>query len=322
MVTIGINSPLCSAITLNLLSGGGDSYLWLGRNGFTSTLQNPTIPNVTMATAGSYTVKVTNSSGCYTISTPTLVVINPKYKFNETAAICAGDFYIWHGQNITNAGTYTDPHLSKFGCDSIYTLQLTIIQTKQVKIVAFLEGLYSGLGVMRQAQGISGAAFGSGIADKLTIELHNASSPYSIAYTYSNKDLDVNGVLTINNMECTISGLYYVVIKHRNSIETWSSVPIDFSRSIISYDFTTAASKAYGNNMKLSGGNVYSIYAGDATQDGVVDGSDMAVIDNGSRPPIIIGYYPEDINGDGIVDASDMAIIDNNSRTVVVTIRP
>jgi len=54
MVTIGINSPLCSAITLNLLSGGGDSYLWSGRNGFTSTLQNPTIPNVTMATAGSY----------------------------------------------------------------------------------------------------------------------------------------------------------------------------------------------------------------------------------------------------------------------------
>ena len=97
---------------------------------------------------------------------------------------------------------------------------------------------------------------------------------------------------------------------------------VDFSRSIISYDFTTAASITYDNNMKLNGGNVYSIYAGDATQDGVVHGSDMAVIDNGSRPPIIIGYYPEDINGDGIVDASDMAIIDNNSTAVVHVVRP
>jgi len=68
-------------------------------------------------------------------------------------------------------------------------------------------------------------------------------------------------------------------------------------------------------------GGVYAIFAGDDNRDGIVDGSDMAAIDNASTA-VMTGYHPEDLNGDGIVDASDMAIIDNNSTAVVSAKRP
>jgi len=47
----------------------------------------------------------------------------------------------------------------------------------------------------------------------------------------------------------------------------------------------------------------------------------MAKINNATKA-ITVGYYPEDVNGDGLVDGSDMAIIDNNSVAVVYFKRP
>jgi hypothetical protein len=47
----------------------------------------------------------------------------------------------------------------------------------------------------------------------------------------------------------------------------------------------------------------------------------MAAIDNTSQPPVLRGYYPEDINCDGIVDGSDMVIIDNNSAPPTVCVK-
>jgi len=186
----------------------------------------------------------------------------------------------------------------------------------------YLEGLYLGGGAMRPEQGLSGAVYGNGISDKITIELHETVAPYGLAYTFNDVLLNINGNVTINNLADSISGLYYVVVKTRNSMETWSNEPINIQGcGPIVCNFTSAASQAYGNNLKLMGGGVYAIYAGDANQDGLVDGGDMALIDNATIA-VRIGYYPEDVNGDGLVDGSDMAIIDNNSVAVVFTKRP
>jgi hypothetical protein len=193
--------------------------------------------------------------------------------------------------------------------------------TKTLNIKLFLEGLYAGSGTMNQANGLSGAEFGAGIADQVSIELHDALTPFAVAYTYSNIDLLTDGTLSITSIPGSISGDYYIVVKHRSSIETWSATPVDFSSaSPLSYDFSIAATQAYGDNMKLSG-SVYVIWGGDATQDGIVDGSDMAAIDNASTATLQ-GYNPEDVNGDGIVDGSDMAMIDNNSTATVQVMKP
>ena len=58
-LTVTANEPVFVGETLNLsaTSDAGASFEWSGPNGFASTLQNPTISNVTAAASGDYTVK-------------------------------------------------------------------------------------------------------------------------------------------------------------------------------------------------------------------------------------------------------------------------
>lgn len=61
----GSNSPLCIGSTLQLTANGapGATYNWNGPGGFSSSQQNPTIPNIATAGAGTYTVTST-VNGC------------------------------------------------------------------------------------------------------------------------------------------------------------------------------------------------------------------------------------------------------------------
>jgi gliding motility-associated-like protein len=81
--------PYCPGQTIQLNATGGGTYSWSGPNGFTSTLQNPTIPNMAAVNAGTYTVTVTNS-GCSS-STTTTVTLNsgPTVNLTPSNAACA-----------------------------------------------------------------------------------------------------------------------------------------------------------------------------------------------------------------------------------------
>nr|WP_314491570.1 T9SS type B sorting domain-containing protein [uncultured Chryseobacterium sp.] len=62
--TITSNSPVCSGSTLQLNATGGSIYNWTGPNGFTSTQQNPSIPNATSGNTGTYTCQISGSGDC------------------------------------------------------------------------------------------------------------------------------------------------------------------------------------------------------------------------------------------------------------------
>jgi hypothetical protein len=68
--------PACpgNPVTLNGVSSG-ISYVWSGPAGFTSTLLSPTIPSLTAANAGTYTLVASN--GTCTMSTTTTVGVSP-----------------------------------------------------------------------------------------------------------------------------------------------------------------------------------------------------------------------------------------------------
>jgi hypothetical protein len=194
-------------------------------------------------------------------------------------------------------------------------------QNKVLNLKVYLEGLYNGADAMRQAHDETGPHFGAGIADHVRVELHSAIVPFGVAYTYNDANLNTDGTLSIGTIPLTETGSYYIVVKNRNHIETWSAAPVAFTGAgPFVYDFSTAASQAYGSNMKQMG-TVYAVWAGDVTQDGHVDGSDMAAVDNASTL-ILKGYNAEDANGDGSVDGSDMAIIDNNSTAIISVKKP
>ncbi|WP_278020672.1 T9SS type B sorting domain-containing protein [Flavobacterium ginsengisoli] len=61
---VSSNSPLCPNSTLELKASGGTNYAWTGPNGFTSTDQNPTITNTSLANSGEYSRLITGTGGC------------------------------------------------------------------------------------------------------------------------------------------------------------------------------------------------------------------------------------------------------------------
>lgn len=182
-----------------------------------------------------------------------------------------------------------------------------------------LEGLYSGAGIMRQAWNATGPQWPAGVADHITIELHDANNYSTVVWALSDVPLSISGTAEIN-IPAAHSGSYYITVRHRNSIETTTALPVSFAGSSISLSFG-APSAVYGGNLKLSSDGLYLVYGGDVNQDGIVDTGDMNLVDNGSAA-ILRGYIAADANGDGIVDTSDMNIVDNNSTAIVRVRRP
>jgi uncharacterized repeat protein (TIGR01451 family) len=58
------DTPVCAGVDLHLSASGGNTYAWTGPNGFTANTAYATINNATVAATGTYTVTVSNSSGC------------------------------------------------------------------------------------------------------------------------------------------------------------------------------------------------------------------------------------------------------------------
>jgi len=216
--------------------------------------------------------------------------------------------------------TYTATATTTAPCTSSQNVTITVAPTtKTLTVTAFLEGLYDGAGGMYEAQGLAGPEF-PGYADQVTVELHNSVNYATIEYASGPVNLSTDGVVTVNDIPSGLTGSYYITIKHRSSIETTSGVPVSFAVSPVSYNFTTASSQAYGDNMKLMG-TAYTIWGGDVNLDGLVDSGDMNPVENASTA-ITFGYVVEDVNGDGLVDSGDMNIVENNSINIVGVITP
>ena len=95
-----------------------------------------------------------------------------------------------------------------------------------LNLIALIEGFYDGSTM---------------VSDSVTVELHNASSPYSLV-DQAKLVLNTFGSGTANFFSAVDATNYYLAIKHRNSIETWSKTSQSFSGGTMIYDFTTGVS--------------------------------------------------------------------------------
>ena len=150
--------------------------------------------------------------------------------------------------------------------------------------------------------------------DTVSVELRNQFSPYNLV-DQTRVLLNTNGVGTGKFYSASNGTPYYLVVKHRNALETWSSVPLSFTANSLSYDFTTSASQAYGNNLKLINGK-WCIFGGDVNQDGVVNTSDVNSVFNDNVNGVS-GYSITDLNGDLFTEAGDLSIVFINSILAV-----
>jgi hypothetical protein len=194
-----------------------------------------------------------------------------------------------------------------------------LISDRTLNLTLLLEGLYNGT-AMIPAQDDMGNHWGATIADVITVELRDDIDPTIVVASFTNQILSTNGICTLA-VPFSLGDLYYIAVKHRNSIQTWSALPISFNQLTINYNFTTAATQAFGDNQKQVGTGVYAFFVGDVNQDEVIDLSDLVAMDtdltNGT-----VDYVVYDLNGDGVVDLSDLVAIDINLTNGVVSMYP
>lgn len=168
---------------------------------------------------------------------------------------------------------------------------------KSLQLKLFIEGRFDGANM---------------IPDSVTVELRNSLNPNKIV-EQKKVLIASDGTVQISFYNVTNNTPYYLVIKNRNSIETWSSLPINFINDLATYDFTTSSSKAFGNNMKDING-YWCIITGDINQDGFIDAIDVVnVFINNVLS--INGYVDTDLNNDFITDQNDLNLVFQNNIT-------
>lgn len=182
-------------------------------------------------------------------------------------------------------------------------------QKPYAQITGLIEGFYN-------------PSFDKMVSDTVSVIIRNISSPYAIVDS-SKRKCDSSGTCNFYFTNISDGINYYIVLKHRNSIQTWSSSGNFFAGGTMTYDFTTSSGQAYGSNQKQVDTSPveFAIYSGDVNQDESVDLTDIVTIYNDANN-FISGYVVTDINGDDFADLTDLTIAFNNSNAFVNVVRP
>jgi PKD-like domain/CS domain len=258
--TASSNSPVCAGGTLNLSSGTATSYSWTSPSGFTSSAQNPSIPNVSASQGGVYTV-VTVSGGCTSTATVN-VVINalPIAMATSNSPVCAGgslsinttagnNTYTWAGPNgfdsdiqnpvipnITTAanGTYTVTVLSNDnGCTNTSTVAVTI-----------------------NALPTATASSNSPICSGATLNLTSGGGG---SYTWTGPAIHPMISTTqnpsISNVATSATGVYTVMVTNNGCTST-ATIAVVINANPTATASSSTPTICAGNTISLSGGGV------------------------------------------------------------------
>jgi hypothetical protein len=156
-----------------------------------------------------------------------------------------------------------------------FTMQL--YPTVNLNLTAFMQGLYSRSNSMTAAPYNATGSGPTTIADTITVELNDTVNKTTLFSTPAL--LGTNGTSNVNFPYATNGKSYYITLKHRNSISTWSSNPVLFNSLGTNYDFSSSQNQAYGGNLIDSGNGLFLIYSGDINQDGAIDFNDYPNLD-------------------------------------------
>jgi len=253
--------------------------LSLPLNGALNVTLTPLMDWDSISTAASYRLQINTDStftaaAAYDTAGLTLSQITvPSGKLSQTTK------YYWR-VNATNAG----------GTSSWSTVRnfTTMSLGLPLNLKVYLEGFWNGT---------------TQVADTIGVYLALGTSPFTLV---DSAKIVLGTAGTTNQTFTRVStGNYYIVIKHRNHLETWSANPVSLTAGTpVTYDFTTGATQAYGSNMKQVG-SVWVLFGGDPNMDGSIDAFDVPIFLGQFG---MLGYLSADFNGDESVDASDVPI--------------
>jgi hypothetical protein len=325
------NTVALTPITVALFDAAGNVVSGTTPVTFTPTLVTGTIGTVSQVVTLNYNIPVGKgyrlvatyglAATTNTLGNSTAVITYP----TSGALKLLGNVSALNDAVATTANTTNCFHNLTFDetCESTSRTQVTATVgpcASTVNLKLFIEGYYNA-GAMRPVNMNQGVGANAADVETITVELHNALSPYALAAT-TTAMLKTNG-----NAVCTFntapSGSFYVVVKTRNAIDTWSATPQTIGASPLTFDFSSAASQAFGNNMVNLAPGVFGFYSGDIdpVHDGNIDTIDYPIWETDSNN-FESGVFITDLNGDGNVDTIDYPIWENNSNNFISVAKP
>jgi hypothetical protein len=237
-------SPAASIVTTTTSCGSytwsanGSVYTQSGTYNYNSNCQDYelqlTVVNVIVSgvspTSGSVGSTVVISGSGFTGATGV--------QFNGTAAT---SFTVNNDGQITatvpTGATSGAISVIKGSCSGTSSGSFTVLTNATLNLKAYLEGFYSGNGQMIPVLYNCGLSTDPTDVDNITVELRDSSSPYATIASQVGT-LKTNGQVVVQFSSSLIGSAYYIVVKHRNLLETWSKNPVPFSTTT-TYDFTT-----------------------------------------------------------------------------------
>ena len=258
-------------------------------------------------TAGSFNIAYKNSNSCIgSVSSAEI-----RNNFVSSSVYNLNDNYAFSFLNPKPAFRYVSYDSSLTFWGNYYQLKATGGSNAiRVNVVAAIEGLFD--------QGTVNHV----IEDNISFYLHSNISPYNtvdsaILHSYS---CTLNNAVIFDNAP---DGDYYLSVKHRNSLETWSAGPLSLTNgnSWVTYNFVSSSSNSYGNNVMFKAPG-WCFYSGDVNQDGLIDLTDVLQIYNDAGIFLTGQYLTTDLNGDSASDLTDLLLAYNNSVEFVSVVKP
>ena len=262
----GSNSPVCEGSGLNLTASpvANASYGWSGPNGFSSSLQNPVINNITTAGNGLYSVTAT-VNGCTSVAATIPVTVNAAPSAPAAASnspLCtgnnlllmagnmAGASYAWTGPNgfssslqnptITNAGTIQSGIYSVTatvnGCTgNASNITVTVNPIPSPPVLSANSPICTGNTILLNASSIAGATYGW-------------TGPTGFASSSQNP--------SIPNAAATNAGIYNAWVTVNGCISANASTVVNINPTPVAPTATNNGALCQGSNLALSASTI------------------------------------------------------------------
>lgn len=212
--------PYCVGSTVQLNGTGGGTYAWTGPNGFTSSIQNPTIPSATMAAAGIYNLTATNAGCVSTASTTVVMNTLPTVNAGSAQTVCAGTpvtltatgatTYSWNNgvtQNVSFTPIATTTYTvtgTTAGCTNTSTVTVTVNPLPVVS-AGTPQTICIGSSVTLSATGATTYTWNNGVTQGVAFN-PTATTTYTVTGTSLGCVNSSNVIVTVNPLPTVDAG--------------------------------------------------------------------------------------------------------------------
>ncbi len=243
LVKVSDNGGAYSTLSYPALPTGSGTAVWTYRtaSGTIPASTNLSIQFIQNGTATQYRIDdvrlLYSAVPVITAGGPTTFCTGDSVQLTSSA----GSSYLWSSGATTSSiiartsGNYT----VTINCTSSTPVTVTVNSCPvTLNLKVFFEGFYVASGDSMQA--VVNPGLYPLLFDTVTVELHDTIAPFNTTVAHTvRRAVNTHGSGAFVFPSDVYNKKYYIVIRHRNSLETWSKTAVLFNSYTMSFDFTS-----------------------------------------------------------------------------------